>query len=475
MKLLQLTALFLWIQVTCEAQYLYGRLERKYAPEEMKEDVAQLYGDLKKNHPDLTRFISTGVLQKAFDSLRSGLTDSLTARDLYYRLLPVLSRIGDGHIGINYFEPDRITPEDAAGYALAYHSPFDSLSLCFIGKKIFVRDHRAKHKRIPAGAEIISINSIRSGAIIDSLFRFTFSDGYNTTFKYFFLNYRRPDGLWNHVFRSCKSLHIVYRVKNIPDSITVQGKPAAAAALKQSHPQKMPFLEFKRIDAGTACLKVNTFEPAWDTADQRMFAMVLLKEFSQTSHLILDLRGNNGGRQELMLMLLKSLISKPVRPVTFPEELAAAALPSSADTVRINQQNYIKEYQSLGWEQVGPFNTSYKQRLYVLINGGTFSAAAIMAYALGIDKRAVLIGEETGGGRNSTTAGIMFHNQTKYTGIAYSFGLVPFMATYPSSETGHGVQPDIKISYTVDDYLNNRDLEMERALQLIEVDKRKGE
>lgn len=473
MKHLPLTVLLLLVHLYGAAQYLYGRVEKKYTPDAIQKDIAQLYQDLTTYHPNVTQFIKAEALKKAFDSLKTNIRDSLTAQQLYYRLLPVLGRIGDGHIGFNYFDPDRLTPEDVARYRLAYDSPFDQLTLKFIGKRIYVLDHQATRKKIPAGAEIISINGLRSGTLIDAVFRFSFSDGYNTTFKYFFLNHRPLEGLWTHVFRSCEILDIVYQYKNELDSVVVKGKPAAKVADLPAPVQKLPFLDFKRFDAGTAYLKVNTFEPAWDTADQRMFAMVLLKEFSQTRHLILDLRGNNGGQQGLMLTLLKGLITKPTQPVTFPQELTNEALPFPADTVRKNQLAYIGDYNAQGWKDLVPFGGSYKNALYVLINGGTFSAAAIMAYALGIDKRAVRIGEETGGGRNSTTAGVMFHSQLSYTGLSYSFGLIPFLATHPSSEVGHGVQPDVKITYTLDDYLNRRDLEMERALQLIEADKRK--
>ncbi|WP_300602876.1 S41 family peptidase [Niabella sp.] len=472
MKLLKLTVLCVMIYGACHAQYLQGRVVQKYARAAIQSDIAQLYKDLKKYHLNLEQYISPDELKKNFDRLREEIPDSLTPQQLYYRLLPVMSRIGDGHMACHYFDPEKITGDDASKFILPYDSPLNQLQLKFIDKKIFVLNHAAAEKTIPPGAEVIRINGLPSGTVIDSVFRFMNADGYNTTFKYFFLNYRPLNGLWEYVFHNCETLNVVYKNNQSVDSITVHGKPAASMDRKPDpESQKLPFLNFRRMDSGTAYLKVNTFEPAWDTADQRMFAMVFLKELSQTSHLILDLRGNTGGQQGLMLMLLKGLITTAVQPIKFPSELIKGVVLPPADTVKRNQLKYVKEYNLQGWGNVVPFSGSYKNRLYVLVNGGTFSAAAIMANALGMDKRAVLIGEETGGGRNTTTAGIMYHNQMRYTGIAYSFGLIPFNATNPIAETGHGVQPDIKITYILEDYLNNRDLEMERALQLIEADK----
>ncbi|SDC61024.1 S41 family peptidase [Niabella drilacis] len=475
MKLLLLAAGFLLIGVPAEAQYLYGRVEQKYAPGAVKKDIAQLYADLKKYHLNLTRFVTAGELKRAFDSLQNSVTDSLTAGQVHYRLLPLLSRIGDGHLALNYFDPDKITEADKGKYTADYDSPFNQLRLKFIGRRIFVKDHFAERERIPAGAEIIAINGIGSGDVIDRALRYTFSDGYNTTFKYFFLNYEPLDGLWTNVFRVCKTLHMVYRSGSTTDSVTIQGKQKTPArqAPDRTIAGKQPFLDFKRIDTGTAYLKINTFKPAWDSTDRQTFAK-LSKELGQARHLILDLRGNTGGEMGLMLMMLRGMITRPIQPIKFPAELTKGVLLPPADTAKKSQLRYVKEYNLQGWGNLVPFNGAYKNPLYVLVNGGTFSAAAIMAYALAIDKRAVLIGEETGGGRNTITAGIMYNNRMKHTDISYAFGLVPFNATYPSAETGHGVQPDIKISYTMDDYLGNRDLEMERALKLIEADKRGG-
>lgn len=472
MRFLKLTALCLLFHCASNAQYLYERVAQKHAPAAIQSDIVQLYKDLKKYHLNLTQYISPGELKKDFDRLREGISDSLTARQVYYRLLPVISRIGDGHMACNYFDPEKITEQDIAKFILRYDSPFSQLQLRFVGKKIFVRTHTAADKAIPAGAELIRINGIPSETIIDSVFRFMYSDGYNTTFKYFFLNYRPLSGVWEYVFHNCETLEVVYKHHLSVDSVIIRGKPTVPSIQKPDPAsQQQPFLTFRRMERGTAYLKVNTFEPAWDTADQRMFAMVFLKELSQTSHLILDLRGNTGGQHGLMLMLLKGLITKPVQPVKFPSELIKGVVLPPSDTVKRNQLKYVKEYNLQGWGNVAPFNGSYKNRLYVLVNGGTFSAAAIMANALGMDKRAVLIGEETGGGRNTTTAGIMYHNQMKYTGIGYSFGLIPFNATNPTTETGHGLRPDITVSYTLEDYLDNRDLEMEQALKLIGADK----
>ena len=50
---------------------------------------------------------------------------------------------------------------------------------------------------------------------------------------------------------------------------------------------------------------------------------------------------------------------------------------------------------------------AFQGKVYVLINGGSFSASCILSSNLQGSKRAVFVGEETGGTYNGTVAGRM--------------------------------------------------------------------
>lgn len=52
-----------------------------------------------------------------------------------------------------------------------------------------------------------------------------------------------------------------------------------------------------------------------------------------------------------------------------------------------------------------PNKSAFHGKVFVLINGGSFSASSIITAKLKNDKRATLVGEETGGANDGTVAG----------------------------------------------------------------------
>ncbi|WP_435526032.1 S41 family peptidase [Chryseobacterium indoltheticum] len=52
-----------------------------------------------------------------------------------------------------------------------------------------------------------------------------------------------------------------------------------------------------------------------------------------------------------------------------------------------------------------PKENAFKGKVYLLINGGSFSASSVISSKLKFDKRVTLVGEETGGANDGTVAG----------------------------------------------------------------------
>jgi Peptidase family S41 len=461
-----LILLFLFVDIS-SAQYLYNQLEKKHSAVEIRKDINQLYTDLKKHHLKLYQYIKKDDLENQIDSLKSAINKPLTSAELYQQLLPILSQIGDGHLRIDFFEPTKVTETDYLKYGKRYSSPFEQLGLKFIDGKIFVVDNKSGNPDLIPGSEILSINHVLASNITKTALQNSFSDGYNTTFKYFFLNYGNLDNVWR-IFKNKDSLKLVFQNANKTDSTYLIGKPydvkAALLAGKQNLNTGTQFLSYKKLDTNTAYLKVNNFEAQITQNDVDLFN----NELPKTKSLVLDLRNNTGGNIFLMCHFLKFFLNKPIKPIEFPKELIKGMLLPTLDSNRKKQINYVKEFNQNGYGNLIPFNNAYKNKLYILINGGTFSAASIFANTLAFSERGILIGEETGGGRNNINAGTYFNGNLKNTAIIYSIGLVPFNLPQPSDTIGRGVMPDIKINYTLADYLAKKDLEMDWVFKDIE-------
>ena len=117
-----------------------------------------------------------------------------------------------------------------------------------------------------------------------------------------------------------------------------------------------------------------------------------------------------------------------------------------------------------------PNELNYKGKIYVLINGNSFSASSLLSTHLKSNKRATFVGEETGGAFNGTVAGIYKTYQLPTSKIKVRMGLMQIEAHQKQSPDGYGIKPDVKIVPTVEDRKMNRDAELEWVLKDIYKD-----
>ena len=102
--------------------------------------------------------------------------------------------------------------------------------------------------------------------------------------------------------------------------------------------------------------------------------------------------------------------------------------------------------------------------MYVLINGGSFSASSIISSNLKGSKKATFVGTETGGADNGCVAGIMPVWTLPHSKLDLRFGLMTCEAPYKAEQDGRGIFPDKAITPTLIDRINGTDPELEWVL-----------
>jgi C-terminal processing protease CtpA/Prc len=104
-------------------------------------------------------------------------------------------------------------------------------------------------------------------------------------------------------------------------------------------------------------------------------------------------------------------------------------------------------------------------RLWILIDGGTFSTAAEFCSVARSLKRGTFIGEETGGTYEGNTSGTFAILTLPHTGIRAIVPLVRYrLAVTPPAHPGRGIIPD----YAVNVHAPGREsAPLDRALELI--------
>jgi C-terminal processing protease CtpA/Prc len=114
-----------------------------------------------------------------------------------------------------------------------------------------------------------------------------------------------------------------------------------------------------------------------------------------------------------------------------------------------------------------PKKKRFRGDLYVVINGGTFSAAANLASNLKGINRGTFVGEETGGAANGTVAGKMAMIKLPESRLFFTFGLAHTQPHYRSGPPGRGVMPDVEIRPTVQDRINGVDPETQYVVRRV--------
>lgn len=108
---------------------------------------------------------------------------------------------------------------------------------------------------------------------------------------------------------------------------------------------------------------------------------------------------------------------------------------------------------------------AFKGKIYVLINGGSFSASSIISSNLKGSKRATFVGEETGGAYNGTVAGRMPLIKMPYSKLKIRVGLMACIPFYKTNVEGRGIFPDQTILTNLKDRINEIDPEMNWVLE----------
>jgi C-terminal processing protease CtpA/Prc len=118
-----------------------------------------------------------------------------------------------------------------------------------------------------------------------------------------------------------------------------------------------------------------------------------------------------------------------------------------------------------------PDNNTFKGQIYLLISPRVASAGSLFASLVAAKTNAIIIGEETMGvyfGHNGHTP---IEYELPNTKIKTQFSIVNLEQDVPKKPNqifGRGVIPDVVVKQSFDDFMENRDTQMEYVLKLIE-------
>jgi C-terminal processing protease CtpA/Prc len=246
-------------------------------------------------------------------------------------------------------------------------------------------------------------------------------------------------------------------------------------------------LHFMQKDSAVAMMTIKGFKNGdYDTFYEESFKKI--KAYNAKT-LIIDLRNNSGGRMDEISNLHAYLsdsafvFSDKYEVVNKTSLLKAdyfktggiglkvfkgiiAPIFYSFMFFKVHKGDDGKFYYSSSQSKLKKIkDDAFKGKVYVLINGGSFSASSMISSNLKGSKRAYFVGEETGGAFNGTVAGIMPQKTLPNSKIKARIGLMFIKPHYKTDQNGRGIFPDKEIIPTLEDRQKERDPELEWILK----------
>jgi C-terminal processing protease CtpA/Prc len=512
---------FIFLSFTnCSTRKMHNRqVNQLVAVKKLKKDVDFAYSKLQKLHPALYWYVSKERLDFKFDSLKTTITKPLTSYEFYTKITPVINEVRQGHLAVRPMKK-LMSKRESKELKKKGINPLSQFDFLVFDDKLFVGKNKSIDSTIAVGSEIISMDGNATNHLLKKYQRLMTSDGYNTTFfrhhlsrnfanYYLYENKIKDSLLYQFKFKDTLKNVWIKRKKTEKIEAISQGSVQKKQSKGDKKKQKLAEKERKRYndingfdkqtktfqrnlsflekDSSVAVLKIKSFNIGnFKTFYEQTFGKIKEKK---SITLIIDLRGNPGGRLREIANLYafvadsatafadkSEVVSKTsmLNRDYFSGNLGKKALQSLAYPFYVSIMYLLVEksgdkYYFAGSEsRVKPLQENrFKGRMYVLIDGGSFSASSILSTNLKGSGRATFVGEETGGAFNGTVAGQMPIIELPNSKVKMRVGLMKIVPHYKTEEIGRGIHPDIEIIRTLVDKINGNDPEMNWILRNI--------
>ncbi|WKZ66500.1 MAG: S41 family peptidase [Flavobacteriales bacterium] len=329
-----------------------------WSPEEAREDLDAVVKALKAHHPALYRYCTPEQFERCADSLRRSLDRPCTEFELLNRLAAFYPLLGDGH---TLFLPT----EEWAQEAPARYFP---LPIAVTDSALYLRCSAGLEDSTLAGARVQAINGVPATAILDTLITRQVRDGLHTSYaiwvldqwfrSYYRFSYGEPEQFTVQVEKAGERQEFILRARS-SDELPEPCAPPSDGRLK------LTLLANK-----AAVLRIPSFAKD-DLRPAEIDAAFDTLRTHGVQHLVLDLRGDQGGEPRSAKRLLAHLLDRPFR------------------LVRKGPHHGM----------VRPLKNHYTGALCTLMDGGSFSVTAMVLAQLEAHQRGPLIGSESGGCR----------------------------------------------------------------------------
>jgi hypothetical protein len=470
---------------------------KKYSLQQVQKDYSLYREILEAHHPGLYWYTSKDSMDHYFSYGQEHLKDSMTEPEFRKLLNYVTAKIDCGHTSV------RSSKKWSKYIDTARLGKMFPLSMKIWNDTMVVTANlNRKDSVLKRGTVITKVNGKAEPEIVDTLFDYISTDGYNNTHKYQTLSNRGFFGsLYTSLFGISEKYTIDYldgsgRTKTTTVSVynpaadTVNRssiRPVSSVPQpsgKERKQQELNNVRLLKIDSvnHTAMMDLSSFGRGYGLKQFFRNSFRVLRQ-NNVDHLIIDVRSNGGGSVTNSTTISRYLADHPFK---ICDSLYSIKKNSPYDhyiqyhfwnklfmtflTRKHNDGNYHFGYFERHHFKPRKSN-HYNGKVYILSGGNSFSATTLFLSAVIKQDNVTVIGEETGGGAYGNSAWLIPDVTLPETGVRFRLPLFRMVIDKNYPKTGKGVQPEVEAKPTVDAIRRNVDFKLEKAMELIKKDK----
>lgn len=453
----------------------------------LQADFAVLKRAYEELHPGLYRYNSRAQTDANFKALEAELSRDQTLQQAYVAFSIFLAKIKCGHSYLNFYNQSK-----AVADALFKRQDKVPFYFRWIDGRMIVTQNFSEDARLKPGSEVLAINGVPVKTVLARLITIARADGSNDAKRVSYLevlgenNYEAFDVYFPMLFPQTSS-RFELRVKELaagkPKTLTVQALTyeqrlaPIKAKVEARRGGSEQVWDFKFLDERTAYLRMPTWalfnsKWGWKQFLENSFDELARKK---TAHLIIDLRGNEGGLS-VGDVVLSRLIKQDLRLEQFKRLVryrkASADLVPYLDTWDKSFKDWDESAVDFkdGFYTLSRFDDDkagnvikassrpFEGRTFVIVDASNSSATFEFAQTAQQNKLATLVGQPTGGNQQGINGGAFFFLRLPNSKIEIDLPLIGFFP--PGKRPDAGLLPDVPITPNVQDVARGVDTEL---------------
>ncbi|MEM7658616.1 MAG: S41 family peptidase [Bacteroidota bacterium] len=441
-------------------------------------------------HPALNRYGQEAEVRTAFEEAVQEIQSDMSLTEAYLFFSRLVNEIQCGHTFTNSYNQNEIL------HALLFDGE-DKLPFTFRwwGQQFLVAENLSEVDALVPGSTILSVNGVNSQELLAQLIPYSKGDGNNDAQRIYRLQsfgidtYEPIDAFFPLVCPPKNGQYqLTFQEPGSEETQTVMvdavDRDTRSTRLEQvAGPLPKTYDEtwkFEMIEPKVGKLTLGTFVTYKMTMDWKGFIDDAFAELEAADgeHLILDIRGNGGGMDEVNGHLAKYLVREPATMPAVQSRVSYQTVPDhllpylstwdrgffdlSSKVIPQEGGYYLLKGEKTTETVIQPTRKAWKGKVWLITDASNGSATFFTARMCKDNGIATLVGQPSGGNRMGTNGGIMFFLRLPNSGIEMDLPIYGFYSF--EEQPNEGIEPDILVTPTAQHLAEGRDAEVEAIL-----------